>query len=196
MFYLRIFENMEQCTEDEVQKMLPLVSEQRRQEALRFKHLFGQYTCLKSYTILHQLLVEHGLITSDCLPEFERNAHGKPELKDVAGVYFNLSHTKLAIAVVIGDRPVGVDVEGFKQPKQSLLEYTMNAQEVLRVQQAEHPDQEFATLWTQKEALFKYTGTGINSTIKELLSGQPQDIIMESSLNTERGYALTTVREK
>lgn len=186
---------MEQCTEEEVRRLLPLVSVQRRQEALCFKHLFGQFTCLKSYVLLHQMLVTHGMIAADCLPEFERNAHGKPELKGIDRVHFNLSHTKLAIAVAIGDRPVGVDVEGFKHPTQSLLEYTMNASEVQRVQQATHPEQEFATLWTQKEALFKYTGTGINSTIKELLSNPPQGIIMESSLNLEHGYALTIVRE-
>jgi len=196
MFYLSIFNAMEQCSEQEVQRLLPLVSQQRRQEALRFKHLFGQYTCLKSYVMLHELLVEQHLIPNDCLPEFERNVHGKPELKDFHNVHFNLSHTKLAIAVAVGDRPVGVDVEGFKQPTQRLLEYTMNPEEILRVQQADHPDQAFSTLWTQKEALFKYTGTGINSSIKELLTNMPSNITMESSLNLEHGYALTTVREK
>lgn len=196
MFYLTIFDAMEQCSEEEVQHLLPLVSEQRRQEALRFKHLFGRYTCLKSYVILHEMLVQHGLISADCLPEFERNVHGKPELKDVSNIFFNLSHTKLAIAVAIGDHPVGVDVEGFKQPTQSLLEYTMNEQEIQLVQQAEHPDQAFATLWTQKEALFKYTGTGINSSIKELLTDIPTNIVMQSSLNLQKGFALTTVKEK
>ena len=194
MFYLNIFDSMEQCTPEEVQRLLPLVSEQRRQEALKFKHLLGQYCCLKSYVMLHEMLVEHGLVAETCRPEFERNAHGKPELKDIPGVYFNLSHTKLAIAVAIGDHPVGVDVEGFKQPTEGLLHYTMNEKEIERVQQADHPEQAFTTLWTQKEAVFKYTGTGINSSIKELLTEIPLDVVMESSLNLEKGYALTLVR--
>jgi len=146
--------------------------------------------------MLQEMLVEHGLIPADCRPEFVRNVHGKPELKDFPDVHFNLSHTKLAIAVAIGDHPVGIDVEGFKQPTQSLLEYTMNPAEILRVQQSPHPDQVFATLWTQKEALFKYTGTGINSSIKDLLTETPSGVVMESSLNLDHGYALTIVRER
>ena len=39
----RIFDDMEQCTAEEVARLLPLVSDQRREQALRFSHLFGQY---------------------------------------------------------------------------------------------------------------------------------------------------------
>jgi hypothetical protein len=45
---ISIFDDMAQVTEAEVQRMLPLVDEQRRNEALRYKHLFGQFACLKS----------------------------------------------------------------------------------------------------------------------------------------------------
>lgn len=188
-----VFDDMERCTPEEVQRLLSHVSEQRCEEAMKFKHIFGQFTCLKSYAMLLEMLLKHGLITEATLPDFVRNTHGKPDLKDVPGVYFNLSHTKQAIAVAIGDHPVGVDVEGFKQPTQSLLQYTMNEDEIRRVQQSAYPDQTFTTLWTQKEALFKYYGTGITSSIKELLTSIPINVSMESRLNLEKGYALTIV---
>ena len=47
-----IFDDMSQVTEAEVQRMLPLVDGQRRKEALRYKHLFGQFACLKSWLML------------------------------------------------------------------------------------------------------------------------------------------------
>ncbi len=191
MVQLSVFDDMGCCSEEEVQRMLPLVSPQRRQEALRFKHLFGRFTCLKSYMMLHEMLVKQGLIPATCLPEFERNQHGKPEFKGVPGIYFNLSHTRQAIAVALSDSPVGVDVEGFKQPKQSLLEYTMSDEEIRRVQLSPHPDQEFALLWTQKEALFKYAGTGITSSIKNLLTPLPPSVTLQSTLYAAQGYALS-----
>ena len=52
----QIFDDMTQCSEQEVARLLPLVSAQRREQALRFTHLFGQYCCLKSYEMLQQLL--------------------------------------------------------------------------------------------------------------------------------------------
>ncbi len=187
---------MEQCTELEVQRLLELVPEWRRRKALDFKHVLGQYTSLKSYVMLQGLLVEHGIVLEGVLPDFEYGAHGKPRLRNIGSVHFSLSHTRRAIAVAIGDHPVGVDVEGFRLPSDQLLKYTLNTKELMRVRKAEHPEQEFALLWTQKEALFKYTGLGINSSIKELLTQMPRSAIMESSLNAEKGYALTVVRSK
>ena len=47
-----VFDRMEECTEAEVQRLLPLVSAQRREQALKYKHTFGQFCCLKSWLML------------------------------------------------------------------------------------------------------------------------------------------------
>lgn len=187
---------MEQCTEEEVRRLVVRVPELRRQKALAFKSLLGRYTCLKSYVMLHGMLVERGLIAEDNLPDFEYGVHGKPRLRGMDWVHFSLSHTRCAIAVGVDNRPVGVDVEGFRQPTDVLLEYTMDAEEARRVKQAEHPEREFALLWTQKEALVKYTGLGINGSLKGLLATLPEGAVLQSDLNTAKGYALTVVRAK
>ena len=56
----RIFDDMTQCNEQEVARLLPLVSAQRREQALGYKHTFGQYCCLQSYKMLCDLLAEWG----------------------------------------------------------------------------------------------------------------------------------------
>ena len=58
---ISIFDDMSQATEAEVQRMLPLVDEQRRTEALRYRHLFGQFACLKSWLMLKELLKPLGI---------------------------------------------------------------------------------------------------------------------------------------
>ena len=55
---LTLFDDMSQCTDAEVERLLPLVSAQRREVALRFKFTFGRFTCLKSYVMLQQLVQE------------------------------------------------------------------------------------------------------------------------------------------
>ena len=135
--------------------------------------------------------VDHLLVIIEFLGTFAFAISG---IRQAAGKNFDwFGGFICGIAVAIGDHPVGVDVEGFKQPTQSLLQYTMNEDEIRRVQQSAYPDQTFTTLWTQKEALFKYYGTGITSSIKELLTSIPIHVSMESRLNLEKGYALTIV---
>ena len=73
---IAIFDDMSQVTEAEVQRMLPLVDGQRREEALRYKHLFGQFACLKSWLILKEMLEPLGI--NDM--EMGHNEHGKPFL--------------------------------------------------------------------------------------------------------------------
>lgn len=54
-----VFDDMSQCTEVEVARLLPLVSNQRREQALRYHHTFGRYCCLKSYEMLMTLLGQY-----------------------------------------------------------------------------------------------------------------------------------------
>ena len=53
-----VFDDMNLCTAAEVARMLPMASEQRRAQALRYSHVFGQFCCLKSYEMLLTLLKE------------------------------------------------------------------------------------------------------------------------------------------
>ena len=59
-----IFDHMEEATEAEVQRMLPLVSTQRREQAMRYKHVFGQFCCLKSWMMLKEIM-DNGQWTMD-----------------------------------------------------------------------------------------------------------------------------------
>ena len=124
-----IFDHMHLCTDEAVREMLPLVSEQRRQQALRYSHTFGRFCCLKSYLMLLELLsaVYPELDTSK--PEFGYTAQGKPFLLARPDIHFSISHTKNAILVAISDAPIGVDIEAFRSPSAALIARTMNATE-------------------------------------------------------------------
>ena len=117
-----LFDDMLQCTDAEVERLLPLVSAQRREVALRFKFTFGRFTCLKSYVMLQQLVQEilaetdeRWLLLQQRLKEwngnFVFNEHDKPFMQNalgerIEGIDFSISHCKNAIAVVLSDRPV------------------------------------------------------------------------------------------
>lgn len=158
-----VFDSMEEGTEAEVQRLLPLVSDQRREQALRYKHTFGRFCCLKSWEMLLQQLstsyqpADNQLITPIKWQNFEYNEYGKPFLPD--GPQFSISHCKVGIAVAIDDQPIGIDIESIRHADEDLIARTMNEHEQKQI----HDDRDFTRLWTQKEAVVKAEGTGIMS---------------------------------
>ena len=165
-----IFDRMEQCTEAEVQRMLPLVSAQRREQALRYKHTLGRFCCLKSWLMLYDLMDE-GM--RELMDEWSYNEHGKPSfrLSPLASrLHFSISHCKEGIAVAVDDQPIGIDIEGIRHAEPDLIERTMNAEE-----RQDIDDRKFTRLWTQKEAVVKAQGVGICS-FEQLQGIRNQDV--------------------
>lgn len=160
--------------------MLPLVSEQRREQALQYKHAFGQYACLKSYLLLQDLLREHYGIEGDLV--FSYNEYGKPILKEVSNIHFSISHCKEAIAVAVADRPVGIDVETLRMPSEALAEKVMDKGEKLRFDISDTPEDFFTAIWTAKEAVMKCRGTGIvMEELPEILYKVRDEMIIEAT---------------
>ena len=189
MTYL-LFDDMTQCTEQEVARLLPLVSEQRRQQALAYTHLIGQFSCLKSYELLMQLLSSPPYPIPN-LPSFLYNEHGAPYIE--GGPYFSISHCKHGIAVVIGEKPIGIDIEHIRTAKPELVAYTMNEKEQAQIWAADSPDVAFTCLWTQKEAVLKMRGTGITSIdgIKNtLVALEHVDLQTKVNINKQYAYSL------
>jgi len=201
-----LFDDMSQCTDSEVERLLPLVSAQRRKVALRYKFTFGRFTCLKSYVMLQQLVQEvlaetdkHWLPLQQRLKEwngdFVFNEHDKPFMQNtlgqrIEGVDFNISHCKNAIAVALSDRPLGVDVESFRHAEGALLRRTMNPEEQAEVLAATDPAEAFTRFWTRKEAVLKLRGTGLVDNLHEVLTNL-ENIQLETTVNKNRQYACT-----
>ena len=187
---ITIFDDMTQVTETEVQRLLPLVNEQRREEALRYKHRFGQFACLKSWLMLEELLKPLGI--NDL--KMDKNEHGKPFLVHHPELHFNLSHCKNGIAVVVDSSPVGIDIESFRKADDALLRRTMNAEELEIIRQSENPTETFIAYWTKKEAVLKLRGTGIVNDLHGVLDGQ--DYRLETYINPAKGYAWSVAYTK
>ncbi|MBQ7419274.1 MAG: 4'-phosphopantetheinyl transferase superfamily protein [Prevotella sp.] len=167
---------------------LPLLSDQRREQALKFKHEQGRKTCAAAYLLLCEgLRKEYGITEK---PIFEYGTYGKPFIKGHSEIHFNLSHCREAVVCVVSDRPVGVDVESIREFKESLVHYTMNDDEVVRITQSTSPAMEFIRLWTMKEAVLKLSGEGIRNNLKTVLTGQEQ---IETVVNVEKSYVYSVI---
>lgn len=143
------------------------ISEQRREQALKFKHEQGQRLCVLAYQLLKEGLQKAYGITDN--PIFEYNEHGKPSIVGHPEIFFNLSHCKEAVVCVVSDQPVGIDVESIRKYKESLVHYTMNVEEIREIESSENLAATFIRLWTMKEATMKLIGTGISNDMKTVI---------------------------
>lgn len=204
--YLQVFDDMTQCTEQEVSKLLPLVSPQRRENALRFKFLQDQYACLKAYELLtqgvRQILSQN---PSEKLKQlsawngnFVYNEHGKPFFQNkkdgnrIAGLDFSISHCKNGIAVALDERSIGLDIESFHQAEDSLLRYTMNKEEIDSIKSSDNPSMAFTALWTRKEAVLKLEGTGLVNDLHHVLCDDHYEIKTIVNENRQYAYSVAT----
>lgn len=179
-----ICDNMALCTDAEVQRLLPLVSPQRREYAMCYKHTFGQWTTLQSWLMLRELGV------SD--EPWSYNEYGKPYLPN--GPYFSLSHCKTGIAVAVDNQPIGIDIESYRNITPELVEHTMNQTEQDQINASDDPIKTFTELWTRKEAYVKYLGTGIAG-----LPGSPRqyldntaDVNIITTTSKDYAYSICT----
>lgn len=180
----------DQLNDIELDAALAQLSDQRREQALRFRHEQGRRENAAAYLLLCQALEkEYGIKEK---PVFQYGEHGKPAIVGHPDIHFNLSHCRLAAICVVSDRPVGVDVESIREYKDSLARYTMNDEELARIVQAEQPAQEFTRLWTQKEAVLKLTGHGLQSDMKTVLT-DIKDIHIETVVSP-RGYVYSVAK--
>lgn len=188
-----IFDHMEECSEVEVERLLGLASPQRAEQALKYKHIFGQFACLKSYQMLLSMLRKNQMIGPDERPVFDIATHGKPRFSHLPDIHFNISHCKNAILVAIDQRPIGIDVERIVTPKESLVEYTMTSEEANSIHEAPYPEIRFTELWTQKEALLKLRGTGIQGGLKDaLLDVQGATLLTRHNITQQYIYTIAS----
>jgi 4'-phosphopantetheinyl transferase len=152
----------------DVEAALPLLSPQRREQCLKFRYELGRQTCAAAYLLLCQGLREGYGITE--APVFDYGEHGKPVIVGHPDIHFNLSHCREAAVCVVADHPVGIDVESFREYRESLVNYVMNDDEQLLIRQSTNPVVEFTRLWTMKEAVLKLSGEGLRNDMKGVLT--------------------------
>lgn len=189
MHYI-VFDDMSQCTEADVQRLLSVMPPWRCQQAMKFHHLFGQWTCLKAWELLGSMTsparqVRPSVDRREVLVNFSTrkeppmyNEFGKPFYPDAP--HFSISHCKTAVAVAIDSQPVGIDVESLRHVEQALIERTMNLQEQALIAAADDPVRAFTRLWTQKEAILKYYGTGIIDDLHSVLNNVPKNVKIDT----------------
>lgn len=153
---------------------LEILSPSRRNKTLAYKNQRSRMLSAGVGLLLDMMLQPLGLRERDMT--YIEGEHGKPALAQYPGIHFNLSHSGTLVACGVGNAPLGVDVQCFVTPKDSLMRLTLNDLELAQINGLSDPEakkRHFTTLWTLKESYVKATGRGLTRTFP---SFNPQGI--------------------
>ncbi len=179
----------------DVERALAQVSPQRRREALRYVKECDRRLSLAVYLLLQEALEKEYGITG--APRFGFGPAGKPFLEDYPHIHFNLSHCPGAALCVVSDEPVGCDIECVPETlDMDLCRHVCHESELDVILNSPSPEVAFATLWTRKEALLKYTGEGLTENLPQLMFSPVAGTVRFETFTTFSGdFVYTVCRE-
>lgn len=98
----------------------------------------------------------------------ETTLRGKPFFVFNKDLHFSISHTKEYIAIIISDRPIGIDIETRRKYNKLVVDRFFHPKEIELLDRVEDSYKEvlFTKIWTLKEAYVKCLGTGIANSFE------------------------------
>lgn len=126
---------------------------------------------------------------------FAYGPSGKPCLRELPDIHFNISHTKGLVVCAVGRTSVGIDAEKIKSYPRSVLR-KMTEEEKSYIQCADYQDEAFMRVWTMKEAMIKLTGEGLAAfSNTECIPGKALSGILWRQMLWKGQYVITAAEK-
>lgn len=129
---------------------MSLLCSERKKHMDSFKRIPDKKRTLLASLMLEEVLKEEYGIDYDYTIEYKEN--GKPYIKELPELYFNISHSEDLVMVALADEEIGVDIQVEKE-----LSDALKAKILAPGEECDNP----IRTWCAKESFIKYTGRGI-----------------------------------
>jgi 4'-phosphopantetheinyl transferase len=165
------------CTEEVYSKKLALLPSGRRIKSEKYVYFKDKSLCLIAYLLLHHGIARTFNSNISGL-DFTYNDYGKPYLKELSSIHFNISHCNHAVVCAISDQNVGIDIQDVQSGTAKLSRMVLTERERKMIQSSNQPDEAFTRFWVMKESFLKCSGVGLNQDMKSLdFSDSTADIV-------------------
>lgn len=142
-----------------------LMSDDRKKKIDKYIQKQDKRLSLGAGVLLYKCLKEYGIKDN----ELVYSTYGKPYVIDNR-IYFNISHAHNYVVCAFSDKEVGIDIEEKRIFKQNIIHRIFNEKEINDIEQSKEDKlQLYTELWTMKESLLKYLGTGIIMNPKKIM---------------------------
>lgn len=139
----------------------------RLQKTDRYRMENDRYRSLAAGILFRHALRQCGFNPDEIL--IKEGQKGKPEIVNIPGLYFNLSHSGDRAMCILSAAEVGCDVEKIDTDRKVMdiasHFFSQSEKELLNSVPETERCELFFRLWTLKESFLKYTGEGLSLTL-------------------------------
>ncbi|MBN2444820.1 MAG: 4'-phosphopantetheinyl transferase superfamily protein [Spirochaetales bacterium] len=170
-------------------KFMLFVGKKKEERILKFRRREDAERSLIGDVLIRSIIC-HQFQKRNCDIAFEYNSYGKPSLKDLDHIHFNLSHSGVWVACAIDSSPIGVDVENMRTIDYSIAERFFSPTEYNDIMEKEGRErfEYFYDLWTLKESYIKARGKGLSIPLSSFSIRKNHSEITISSNREETWY--------
>lgn len=166
-----VIKNEQGLSENIFQFLLQFVSKNKKERILKqFKRKEAENILLGDILIKYAIKNTFGIKTKDII--FAESKNGKPYLCNFQNIHFNLSHSGDYVVCIVSDKLVGIDIQKIVNVEDLLMKRVCSEKEYEKIIESKDINNEFTKLWTQKEAVLKKSGIGINGDLKNCLKNE------------------------
>lgn len=163
------------------------VSSHRQHRLKKFRNDRDKISSLMTGLMTRIIINRNTGISKESL-NFHINKFGKPQLTNIKGYEFSISHTYGISVFADYNTSIGIDVETLSQnikEYDSIAKNNFTENEVIYINSSANPQREFIKIWTAKEAYVKMLGTGLTTPLSSF------DVI-----NGVNGCSIITIEHK
>lgn len=169
------------------QSLYQTVSKERQKKIDRLRFSKDKRLSLAAEVLLGKALKLNGIDNFT----LEADENGKPYLKEISGLKFNLSHSEERVMCVISEKEVGCDVEWMKKPNYKMAEYFLTKEEITMLNRSNSEEKQvmFYRFWTLKESFMKAVGLGMKIPLKDFrFSFEGDTVSVHQNINQQTYY--------
>lgn len=157
------------------ESLLAAVPKQRREQIMQYRNHVDRIRGLGAGLLLEYGLRVRGYTLLEqqadcCQVALATGRYGKPYIKDVEDICFNLSHAGDYVAAVFSEQAAGIDIEQIRVVRPAFIKRFFTEDECAyleRVKAQDETDLEqidlaFTKMWTRKESYIKAVGEGMH----------------------------------
>lgn len=162
--YIYLFDDLDALGDEFVANNFYRLPACRQQYCAKYQQIFDRDRCLLAYLLLEKGLKEHFAIDQPL--EFTYNHYGKPYLKDIPNIYFNMSHCKCGVVCALADCEIGVDIQEVRPFEIDIARRVCSESEIQQLLDSDDPARLFCRIWTKKESFAKAKGASVADVLK------------------------------
>jgi len=93
--------------------------------------------------------------------DFTTNVYGKPFVRNIRGIHFNVSHSEFFVVCATSSKPVGIDIEVIRPINLKIANRFFTTDEIFYIMKNQNKHH-FIEIWTKKESFVKLKGKGFH----------------------------------